>query len=310
MSANFRTLTGSQLQQTNHHDDVLTYRYDFSLIISTLGNDLDELRRLFDSILSSTCRVQVIVVDQSNGSTGVERLFQPSDNIDWVYHKTLSKGLSVGRNFALRHVTISGGIIAFPDDDCWYPPDLLEKVMSAFEESSTDILLGVIGASPQTPPQIISSKCKCGNVVNIKSTFRSPSIAIFMRHQVADAVGCFDERLGLGTQLGSGEETDYLLRAQALGYGTLFCESLVVGHPDIQDKLDWKRGIRYGLGFGAVCRKHIALAPYSLLTVLVQRLTYDLLRASWHVLTRRKQQVYYSLGKFSGRILGFLKGFE
>ena len=40
-----------------------------------------------------------------------------------------ARGLSRARNAGLR--MIAGDIVSFPDDDCWYPPDLLQRVADA-----------------------------------------------------------------------------------------------------------------------------------------------------------------------------------
>ena len=50
-------------------------------------------------------------------------------------------GLSRARNVGLKAVT--GEIIAFPDDDCWYPDGLLQKVVAEFrDQTSLDGLTG------------------------------------------------------------------------------------------------------------------------------------------------------------------------
>jgi hypothetical protein len=98
-------------------------------------------------------------------------------------------------------------------------------------------------------------------LVNRYAAFRrSGTIVQFYRKQCVEAVGPFDERLGPGTGLpyGCGEDTDYLLRALAAGFGVYRARSVVVRHapfavrdPGIGAKIEaYARGRMYLL------RKH------------------------------------------------------
>ena len=53
-----------------------------------------------------------------------------SGQIFITHIKIKEKGLSLARNIGLNYV--KGDIIAFPDDDCEYPPNLLSKVHELF----------------------------------------------------------------------------------------------------------------------------------------------------------------------------------
>lgn len=90
---------------------------------------------------------------------------------------------------------------------------------------------------------------------------RSNSNTIFLRQEVTRLVGPFDERLGVGAQTpyGSGEETDYLLRALAQGHRLFYDSSLVVNHAQLIRFIDARecaRGRSYARGTGYVLRRH------------------------------------------------------
>jgi len=74
---------------------------------------------------------ELIVVDQNDDDRLVPILKDYKEKFS-ILHLRSKKGLSRARNVGLRYV--SGDIVAFPDDDCWYPPDLLERVANFFEE--------------------------------------------------------------------------------------------------------------------------------------------------------------------------------
>ena len=54
---------------------------------------------------------------------------------------TSKPGLSHARNVGLK--CIAGDVVAFPDDECWYPPELLERV-AAFLDAHPNVD-GVMG---------------------------------------------------------------------------------------------------------------------------------------------------------------------
>ena len=87
------------------------------------------------------------------------------------------------------------------------------------------------------------------------------SYSIFLRQSVVNRVGNFEESLGAGagTPWGSGEETDYLLRALDAGFRIYFDPAVHVHHPRPKKEYDAKRLSRayhYGKGMGRVLRKH------------------------------------------------------
>jgi GT2 family glycosyltransferase len=153
--------------------------------------------------------------------------------------------LSRSRNTALTDTT--GDIIAFPDDDCVYCPDTLENAAALFKaHPEADVLMAVRKDLQEADilPAVRKDIQKDGAVsvvraekalpaVNRYAAFRhSGTIVQFYRKQCAEAVGPFDERLGPGTGLpyGCGEDTDYVLRALAAGFGVYRARSVVVRH--------------------------------------------------------------------------------
>lgn len=55
---------------------------------------------------------------------------------------------------------------------------------------------------------------------------------MFLRASLAAQLGHFDETLGLGTPAGSGEDTDYAMRAWHMARRTLYYDAPLIGHRD------------------------------------------------------------------------------
>ncbi|HZC29124.1 MAG TPA: glycosyltransferase family A protein, partial [Gaiellaceae bacterium] len=107
----------------------------FDLVVATVGRT-EEPARLLASLERQTYRrFRVLLVDQ-NPDERLEPLTRPG-----VERLSAAAGLSRARNVALARVAAE--VVAFPDDDCVYPDDLLERVARRFAaERSLDGLTG------------------------------------------------------------------------------------------------------------------------------------------------------------------------
>jgi glycosyltransferase involved in cell wall biosynthesis len=202
----------------------------FDLVVATVGRTA-ELERFLASVQAQTHPdVRVLVVDQN-----------PDDRIvplldDGVVRLRSAAGLSRARNAALPALTADA--VAFPDDDCIYPPELLARVAERLEH-----LDGVTGREPWWTTG--AATLTRDNLWN-----RAISFTIFLRRHVVERVGSFDEALGLPTS--SGEEIDYLIRALDAGARIEYDPSIVVDHP----RKDGDVAARDGRSVGYLLRKH------------------------------------------------------
>ncbi len=229
-----------------------------SLVVATLG-ETPHLARLATSLGSQEFRdFEVIVVNQ--GAESALHEFEATLP-DWVALTKLrsARGLSRARNVGMA--SARGRLVAFPDDDCWYPQDLLGRVASSFEADETiDILTCATrdaeGAHSngtflaQSAPLTHRNVWKAGN-----------SNGIFLRLAPALAVSGFDETLGAGSgsPFGSGEETDLLLRLIRAGSRGRFDANLFVHHDQVDripDAGTLRRARLYSAGYGRVLRLH------------------------------------------------------
>ena len=274
----------------------------FSLIVATLGR-IDPLRRLFSSLREQTCKnFEVVIVDQ-NGDDRLAPLVSEYSAEMTMIHLTCSPGLSKARNAGLQRVT--GDVIAFPDDDCWYPKEFLETVAQLLNGQPQ--LDGCTGRARD--PDTGNSFGRWGDStapVTRDTVFESAvSFTIFLRKTVTDRVGKFDETLGVGsgTKWGSGEETDYLIRSIDAGSRIQYFPELEAYHPskvDAYDVATLRRASAYGRGFGRVLRQHRLwkVAARSLIRALGGTFVY--------AIQCKPRQAGYHWRTFVGRLQGLL----
>jgi glycosyltransferase involved in cell wall biosynthesis len=168
------------------------------------------------------------------------------------------RGLSKARNVGLEK--IAGDIVAFPDDDCWYPPDLLEDVVQMLVAHPEWAGLSVRALGSRGRSSSMLWDRSAGPIGRYSIWRRAISFGIFLRSSAVEAAGRFDEDLGqgAGTRWGSGEESDFLLRVLDAGRCVEYEPSLHVCHespvPATGD--DSRKAYEYGLGHGRVLRMH------------------------------------------------------
>ena len=102
----------------------------FSLIVPTISRT-GELERFLASLeLQRHKHFELIVVDQNPDDRLVSILSPYANRLSILHLRSEKKGASRARNIGLRHA--SGDVVAFPDDDCLYPPDVLSRVDHTF----------------------------------------------------------------------------------------------------------------------------------------------------------------------------------
>lgn len=208
-----------------------------SLIIATMGRT-EELERLLNSLSFQTAtRFEAIVVDQSNCDTQpeIERLTQTYANrFPVLYVRDEGRGLSRARNLGLKYVT--GEYIGFPDDDCWYPAQVVEQVTSFFDSNENYGILSGCYTEPGVQNPDFPSKAVSLTPWNLFG--RASSVGIFLHSGIIGKSDiCFDEHIGAGTAIPAGEETDLLLRLLLRGIKGLYEPNLVVFHKICRDKV-------------------------------------------------------------------------
>ncbi len=234
-----------------------------SLVLATLGRTA-ELHDFFLSLEAQTHRdYEVIVVDQNDDDRLVPILAPFMGRFPLLHLRSSIRNLSNARNVGLAHIT--GDIVGFPDDDCIYAGQILQQVVDHF---TADPKLGLVSGPAISPEGGFGSgrwtphsgPLVLGNVWTTISSF-----TFFIRRAAVDAIGPYDEALGIGAYYGSGEETDYAIRVLLAGYTGYYDTSFRVTHPDKRlSAVAAERSYNYGLGMGRVLRKHRMVASIAL----------------------------------------------
>lgn len=265
-----------------------------------------ELAQLLESLRQQTYRrFEVIIVDQ-NPDDRVGRVIAASGKGLAIVHLHSDPGVSLARNVGLAQAR--GQIISYPDDDCWYPPDLLANVARFLVKTNFDGVAGREVDATGTPPRGWDSTA--GLITRFNVWRRAKGFSFFVRHEVASQVGSFDEQLGPGspTPWGAGEDTDYVLRAVEARFRIWYAPSIFVFHPFFPyprrfGSPEWiDRAYTYGRGVGRVMRKHhypLWFVAYYWLRPLVGSLVEGLRGGA--------QGGRYHLKVLSGRVRGWLE---
>ncbi len=272
----------------------------FDLVVATVDRTA-ALDAFLDSLdAQAHRRVRVVVVDQ-NADDRVAAVLGSHRDLE-VLHLRSARGLSRARNVALP--ALAADLVAFPDDDCRYAPDLLERVARRFaDDPALDGLTGRAVADDGSSGPSWEPDAAVLDAHNLWN--RAISFAIFLRRELVERVGAFDERLGLGagTLWSSGEEIEYVLRALRAGARVEYDPGLTVTHARKEYTAAELRsvGLRDGASVGWILRRHgygaratarMLVRPVGGTAAALAR--GDVTRASFHVAT------------LAGRVRGYL----
>jgi glycosyltransferase involved in cell wall biosynthesis len=233
----------------------MTALLSFDLVVATVGR-VDELRRLLASLERQTHpEFRVLLVDQNEDDRLLPVLAQ-SGRVE-VVHLRSPRGLSRSRNVALPE--LRADVVAFPDDDCEYPNDLLERVAHRF--AADGHLDGLTGRAADRQGRSSSSwRTDRSLLASADLWNRAISYTIFLRRGLLDRIGGFDERLGLGANgpWSSGEEIELLVRAVRAGARIDYDPEVVVWHElrEYTGKGLRAVGYRDGAAVGYILRRH------------------------------------------------------
>lgn len=274
----------------------------FDLVVASVGR-VSELEQLLASLDAQTHRAfRVLLVDQNDDDRLGPTLEQTRSFP--ITRLRATRGLSHARNEALPHLT--SDVVAFPDDDCSYPDDLLERVARRLVERPD--LDGVTGRAADPTGATSDRWPSAASLLTPNTLWNSAnSHTLFLRRPTVEGAGRFDESLGLGsgTPWHSGEEIELLVRALRNGARVEYDPSLVVHHSLRRPTTSELRalGARDGASVGYILRKHryparaVARMLVRPLGGIASALTHrDVAAARFHLATLRGRIAGYRAG--------------
>lgn len=229
------------------------------------GSDLDRLLRSIEAGLAGREWRMLLLVQRALPATDLGVAIPANVTIEAIPDRI---SLSRARNLLLGKAREQGllsrtALVAFPDDDCWYPEGALERILNLFRtDQGLDFWFCAYASAPSAPLRALSMDTKPPSVFNVAA--KASSNTIFLRNHIVDRIGGFDEELGVGTANNGGEDTDYALRAFTEARKSRFVDQQLIGHRDHDPRLR----SHYFRGSLIAIARHTAKRPASVALLL------------------------------------------
>lgn len=219
-------------------------------------------------------------------------------------------GLSHARNVGLAHA--STPIVAFTDDDCSPDPGWLGAIGAHFEDPAVGFVTGRVGSTAgggggnsvldrPTAERYAAPRDPAGIGHGANMAYRARAL---------EHVGPFDEQLGAGGPLRSGEDADMLYRVLAAGWHGVYEPGALVTHDQWRDEkatLRLRHG--YGLGNGAYRAKILRSAGRRGARMIAHPVYRDSLESLyWAMRARSGSRIARELAWISGFCIGLVRG--
>jgi glycosyltransferase involved in cell wall biosynthesis len=242
-----------------------------SLILATLGRDV-ELIYFLNSLQNQTYRnFELIIIDQ-NRDGKIDSVIAACKMRFPVNHiKVEFKGNARARDYGIRYA--QGDIIAFPDDDCIYEKDVLEKVVDKFREkpdiailsggsydfSKTHFSIGVNSKVPRYFSQYYMMGVEFTHFFNLARMDRSEFY--------------LDHDFGIGSKYPGAEGFELLYRLLRAGNKAFYEPQIRIYHADKDNyRVGKDRMLLYSAGVGAYIRKFANEYDLSMLYYIVRKM--------------------------------------
>jgi len=235
-----------------------TIEIDLSLVLCTYGRT-NEVDNFLNSIYTQTKKpTEIIVVDQNEENVLHHILNKWSEKLPIIHKRVNFKGASRSRNFGAKQAVSK--LIAFPDDDCLYPPRLIENITKLFQQKGE---FETILTAKIEPSEISSCLSKPSlNYSWVTSSLdlfkaKAETSNIFARKSKLESLPyIFNEDIGPGasTPWASNEETDLLVRLLQKNVLIAKDETIRIIHHSCQGSL--KKTLQYGMGRYELIRRN------------------------------------------------------
>lgn len=274
-------------------------------LIATI-NEFDNEHNIFVSLRRQKCqKFNVIIVHQGDKAFDFSLL----DGLNFMYINTKNYGLSYARNLGISKC--EAPYISILDDDASIEPSYTDSLLNKFDSVLCDGVCGVV-LDPLTAKPLSRSLVKNRSFSMDRADYNYfMSSAVTLKTQILKS-NYFDEDFGIGALYGASEETDIFWRVVG-NYSLAYDPQIIVYHPSDNHKIAqmslkkiFYRGFNYGLGRGAVIKKHTSTSSwffyvyFKSISLLFLVLFYDIFSFNFKFFIR-------DIGSLIGRLLGFLR---
>jgi GT2 family glycosyltransferase len=208
---------------------------EIDVVVATRNRPAD-LERLLPTLTAQTHRAfRALIVDQSDDPDPARRSVAACRDarISHLWHQ--AKGKSRALNLALAKT--ASPIVAFTDDDCTLPERWLETAVALFHrDGAIGMAFGNVTAAPHDAAEVFVPAVAFERATRLRGPLvRSHGLIgmganMFVRRRTFEAVGHFDEDLGPGGELITGEECELAYRVLRSGFELVQTPELDVIH--------------------------------------------------------------------------------
>lgn len=245
---------------------------------------------------------EVLVVDQSR-SDETRRLIEPlAERYAHIRYLHLDRaGHSYAYNMALAHA--AGTVLAFTDDDCVVSSNWLAAIAQAYtSQPDIALLYGQVLAAEDFPygetgdgiiPALpIPARRRLNRQEGFEVFGMGANFAV--RRSVGQALGGFDEVLGLGAPLKSSNDFDFAFRVFRGGHTILLEPDVIVYHYGFRSYAQWPQSLKtYGYGDGAFYMKHVRTGDVLAAWLLGKTLGLHFAREAKHTIERGRAGAHW-----------------
>ena len=181
-----------------------------------------------------------------------------SEKLPIIHKRVNFKGASRSRNFGAKQAV--SALIAFPDDDCLYPPRLIENITKLFQRKGEFETILTAKIEPSEISSCLSEpSLNYSQITSSLDLFKAKAETsnIFAKKSKLESLPyIFNEDIGPGasTPWASNEETDLLIRLLKQGTNIIKLKELSIAHHSLQ--VSPARSLKYGMGRFEVISTH------------------------------------------------------
>lgn len=236
---------------------------NYDLICVTTFVNLISIDNLLKSIIlyNKNVDICVVIVAQNNNNIDSSSFTNCLVNVKVINVKSIIS-LSKARNIALNYILENGikfSYLMFPDDDSSFDSVFFNHFNNKVNGNT------IVDVYCENDSLLYkSNNYKCGVMLSKNNFDAVMSVNLVVDYQTVITVGLFDERMGVGTAYGSGEDIDYFIRCCTVSKRGFYYEKQLWNyHPKAEDKykdmsltLLLKRYKNYGCGMIFLFSKH------------------------------------------------------
>lgn len=206
-----------------------------SLVFITTFINENYIYKFLNSVLENNhdINILIVLVNQTRNRIKVEKI-----NNRVFFHEIMveKQSLSAARNIGVRYLLnskIKFDYIQFPDDDSSYDGSFFNKFNDVTIKNE-NYLIDVFGENT-TDLYIPNKKTNNSLIYSIHPQI-AMSVNLLIKYDTFLEVLFFDEKMGVGTEFGAGEDSDYFLRCVQISGPFTYSKDLWNYHPKYEIK--------------------------------------------------------------------------